>query len=103
MQFFKKIINKHTLSLASNAVMPIMGMITVSLLARNLSEPDFGKWILFLITFTVANFTRVGFLQTSVVKFYSGADYARQLNIAGSTWLLGIALTSEAIDKYQST
>ena len=90
----KKIINKHTLSLASNAVMPVVGMVTVSLLARNLSEQSFGEWILFLITFTLANLLRSGFLQTSMVKFYSGANEERALTIAGSTWYLGFALTS---------
>ena len=90
----KKIINKHTLSLASNAVMPIVGMVTVSLLARNLSKPEFGNWIFFLIIFTLANFFRSGFLQTSLVKFYAGANKERTLNVAGSTWVLGVVLTS---------
>jgi O-antigen/teichoic acid export membrane protein len=93
MDLLKKLINKHTLSLASNAVMPLVGMVTVSLLARNLSEADFGNWILFLITFTLANFFRSGFLQTSLVKFYSGASKERALNVVGSAWYLGFALT----------
>ncbi|MDF2431593.1 MAG: hypothetical protein JWP44_1224 [Mucilaginibacter sp.] len=94
MNFLKKLINKHTLSLASNAVMPVIGMVTVSLLARNLSGADFGNWTLFLITFTLANFFRTGFLQTSVVKFYSGASKERALNIVGSTWYIGFFLTA---------
>ncbi|MDB5139433.1 MAG: Polysaccharide biosynthesis protein [Mucilaginibacter sp.] len=94
MNFYKKLLNKHTLSLASNAVMPVIGMITVSLLARNLSGADFGNWTLFLITFTLANFFRTGFLQTSVVKFYSGASKERALNIVGSTWYIGFFLTA---------
>ncbi len=61
MDLKKKLLNKHTLSLASNAVMPVVGMVTVSLLARNLSGPDFGNWILFLITFTLATLFRSGF------------------------------------------
>ncbi|WP_428331025.1 lipopolysaccharide biosynthesis protein [Mucilaginibacter sp.] len=94
MSVFKKLINKHTLSLASNAVMPVVGMVTVSLLARNQSERDFGDWILFLITFTLANLFRSGFLQTSLVKFYSGASAERSSTVAGSTWYLGFALTA---------
>lgn len=86
--------NKHTLSLASNAVMPVMGMVTVSLLARNLSEPDFGNWILFLISFTIATLIRSGFLQTSMVKFLAGVSKERALNVAGSTWVLAFALTA---------
>jgi O-antigen/teichoic acid export membrane protein len=94
MGILKKLINKHTLSLASNAVMPVVGMVTVSMLARSLSVQDFGKWTLFLITFTLANFFRVGFLQTSLIKFYSGASKERAQNIVGSTWYLGFVLTS---------
>ncbi len=94
MDLLKKLLNKHTLSLASNAVMPVVGMVTVSLLARNLSEPDFGNWILFLITFTIATLIRSGFLQTSMVKFYAGVSKERALNVAGSTWILAFSLTA---------
>jgi O-antigen/teichoic acid export membrane protein len=92
MNLYKKFANKHTLSLASNAVMPVMGMVTISILARNLTKADFGSWIIFLITYTIANFFRSGFLQTSLVKFYAGASSERKLNIAGSTWFLGLAV-----------
>jgi O-antigen/teichoic acid export membrane protein len=94
MQSLKKIINKHTLSLASNAVMPIAGMVTVSMLARNLSTADFGDWILFLIAYTIANFSRSGFLQTSLIKFCSGESKERVLNVVGSTWILGFAMAA---------
>jgi O-antigen/teichoic acid export membrane protein len=94
MNFLKNLINKHTLSLASNAVMPIMGMVTVSLLARNLSKPDFGNWILFLISYTIVNFSRGGFLQTALVKFCTGADKKRVLNVVGSTWILGLTMAT---------
>ncbi|HEY5327383.1 MAG TPA: oligosaccharide flippase family protein [Mucilaginibacter sp.] len=93
MDLLKKIINKHTLALASNAVMPVVGMLTLSLLAHFLSKAAFGNWILFLITYTLSNFFRSGFLQTALVKFYSGAGQERALNVAGSTWFLGFALT----------
>jgi len=42
----------------------------------------------------LASFFRSGFLQTSLVKFYSGASRERALNVAGSTWFLGFVLTS---------
>ncbi len=94
MAIFKKLLNKHTLSLASNAVMPIVGMVTVSMLARNLSEPDFGNWILFLTIFTLANFFRIGFLQTPLIKFYAGASKERASVVVGSTWILSFFLTA---------
>ncbi|WP_295673237.1 oligosaccharide flippase family protein [uncultured Mucilaginibacter sp.] len=95
MQFLKKLVNKHTLSLASNAVMPIVGMVTVSLLARNFPDKEeFGYWILFLISFTLANFFRSGFQQTSLVKFYSGATEEKARTVVGSTWVIGLFLTA---------
>jgi len=94
MSLFKNLINKHTLSLASNAIMPVLGMAILSLLARFLTKTDFGDYIFFLIVFTLADTFRTGFLQTSLIKFYSGADAARATNIAGSAWLLGFILTS---------
>jgi len=94
MSITKKVLNKHTLSLASNAVMPVVGMVTISILARGMTSAAFGEWSFFLITFTLANLTRTGFLQTSLVKFYSGAEPAEAEKIAGSTWLLGFYVTA---------
>ncbi len=94
MAVFEKLLNKHTLSLASNAVMPVVGMVTVGLLARYMTKPDFSHWIIFLTTFTLANLFRSGFLQTSLVKFYSGADEDKAREIAGSTWYIAFILTS---------
>ncbi|MDB5087974.1 MAG: hypothetical protein JWR09_1968 [Mucilaginibacter sp.] len=94
MSIVKKLINKHTLSLASNAVMPVVGMVTISLLARSMSVEDFGDWSFFLITFTLANLTRSGFLQTSLVKFYAGASKDQAETVAGSTWFLGFVITA---------
>ena len=94
MAVFEKLLNKHTLSLASNAVMPVVGMVTVSLLARFMTPPDFGNWIIFLTTFTLANLIRSGFLQTSLVKFYAGASDVKAKEVAGSTWYIAFILTS---------
>jgi len=94
MAVFEKLLNKHTLSLASNAVMPVVGMVTVGLLARYMTKPDFSHWIIFLTTFTLANLFRSGFLQTSLVKFYSGADKDKAKEVAGSTWYIAFILTS---------
>jgi O-antigen/teichoic acid export membrane protein len=94
MPVLNKLINKHTLSLASNAVMPVVGMVTVGLLARYLSKPEFSQWILFLTTYTLATLFRSGFLQTSLVKFYTGGDEDQNKVVAGSTWYIGFILTS---------
>ncbi|NVM63202.1 O-antigen/teichoic acid export membrane protein [Mucilaginibacter sp. SG538B] len=93
MSLFKKLINKHTLSLATNAVLPVLGMVILSLLARRLSKPAFGNYVFFQIVFTLADTFRTGFLQTSVIKFYSGSTSERMKNISGSAWYLGFMVT----------
>src|SRR6202167_5781915 len=92
MPFFKNLINKHTLSLASNAIMPIVGMVTVAMLAHAL-KAELGNYVLFLMTFTLAGFFRTGFLQTALIKFYSGAPKERATTVVGSTWTVAILLT----------
>ncbi|AMR32675.1 hypothetical protein A0256_15215 [Mucilaginibacter sp. PAMC 26640] len=93
MSFIKKIINKHTINLASSAAMPLIGMLVLSILAHKLPEVDFGNYIFFLQTFLLADMFRTGFLQTSLVKFYAGAPKDRATNIAGSAWAVGFILT----------
>ncbi|AYL95850.1 oligosaccharide flippase family protein [Mucilaginibacter celer] len=94
MSLFKKLINKHTLSLATNAVLPVLGMVILSLLAHRLSKGAFGNYVFFLIIFTLADTFRTGFLQTSLIKFYSGSTPERMRNISGSTWYLGFLITT---------
>ena len=93
MSFLKKIINKHTINLASSAAMPLIGMLVLSQLTRRLPGPDFGNYIFFLQTFLLADMFRTGFLQTSLVKFYAGAPKERAMNVAGSAWSVGFILT----------
>lgn len=81
------------MSLVSNAAMPLIGMLVLSLMAHNLHKVDFGNYIFFLIVFTLADTFRSGFMQTSVVKFYAGADKKRAINIAGSAWSVGLIIT----------
>src|SRR3569833_968937 len=85
MSVSKKLVNKHTLSLASNAVMPVVGMVTVGLLARFLTVKDMSNWVLFLTTFNLANLFRSGFLQTSLVNYYSCAEEERTKVVAKTT------------------
>ncbi len=92
MSFLKNLVNKHTLSLASNAVMPVVGMVTVAILAHSLKD-ELGNYVLFLMTFTLANFFRTGFLQSALVKFYAGASKERAATVVGSTWFVAFFLT----------
>jgi O-antigen/teichoic acid export membrane protein len=92
MGVLKKLINKHTLSLASNAIMPVLGMAILALMARHLSKTDFGDYIFFLVIFTLADTFRTGFLQTSLIKYYAGTNPERAANVAGSAWYIGLTI-----------
>ena len=92
MGVLKKLINKHTLSLASNAIMPVLGMAILALMARHLSKPDFGDYIFFLVIFNLADTFRTGFLQTSLIKYYAGTNPERASNVAGSAWYIGLTI-----------
>lgn len=93
MGVLKKLINKHTISLASNAIMPVLGMVILALMARHLSRSDFGDYIFFLVIFNLADTFRTGFLQTSLIKYYAGTSPERSAIIAGSAWYIGLIIT----------
>jgi O-antigen/teichoic acid export membrane protein len=87
--------NNHFLSLISNAVIPGLGMLIFAILARSYSTKDqFGNWVIFQAIFTLADTFRTGFLQTSLIKFYAGADDARKSNIVGAAWYWGLLITA---------
>ncbi|RYU92054.1 lipopolysaccharide biosynthesis protein [Mucilaginibacter terrigena] len=85
-----KLVNKHTISLATSAAMPVIGMLVLSLMAHNLPAADFGNYIFLLITILLADTFRNGFVQTSLIKFYAGASKKRAVNVAGSAWYVGL-------------
>jgi O-antigen/teichoic acid export membrane protein len=97
MPLLKKLLNKHTTALATNAAMPLIGMLVLSLMAHNLPKVDFGNYIFFLMIFILGDLFRTGFLQTSLVRFYSGAHPERALNMAGSAWGVGFILTATIV------
>jgi O-antigen/teichoic acid export membrane protein len=97
MPLFKKLINKHTIALATNAMMPVIGMLVLSLMGHNLSKTDFGNYIFFLMIFILGDMFRSGFLQTSLVKYYSGATVDVAKNVVGSTWGVCFLLTATLI------
>lgn len=96
----KKFVNKHTISLATSAAMPVIGMLVLSLMAHNLPTADFGNYIFLLITILLADTFRNGFVQTSLIKFYAGTSKKKAVEVAGSAWYIGLmqALIFVAID-----
>jgi O-antigen/teichoic acid export membrane protein len=96
----KKLVNKHTISLATSAAMPVIGMLVLSLMAHKLSKAEFGNYIFLLVTILLADTFRNGFVQTPLIKFYAGAGKKRAFEVAGSAWYVGLvqALIFVAID-----
>ncbi|TGE28668.1 lipopolysaccharide biosynthesis protein [Hymenobacter metallicola] len=85
--------NRHVLSLAGNGVMAVFSVLTYSLLYRFLAPADMGNWVFFQFSFLLLDTFRTGLLQTALIKFYAGADEARQRSVAGAGWLLALLVT----------
>ncbi len=92
-----KLRNNHFLSFAGNVIVSGMGFCIYAVLAHNLSsKEEVGYWAFFIMNVTLAEIFRTGFLQNSLIKFYSGTDPRRSFNIAGSTWYIGFYITALA-------
>lgn len=85
--------NKHFLSLAGNGSMAVLSVITYGVLYRFLSADDMGNWIFFQFAFILIDSFRTGFLQTALIKFYSGEAEMRKAEVAGSVWYIAIIIT----------
>lgn len=84
--------NMHLQSLIANGLMSVFGMVTLSLLYRNLSVIDIGIYIFFLAILGLMDTLRSGFLTITFVKFFSGADEERGNAVAGSAWLIALII-----------
>ena len=89
--------NKHFLSLTANGTMAILAMITVALLLRYMSVTDVGYWFFFQTVFSLLDSCRTGFLQTALIKFYSGAPKKRAATVLGSMWYLSLVITGTIV------
>lgn len=85
--------NRHFLSLAGNGIMAVFGLLSNALLFRLLSEREMGSWLIYQSIFVLIDSFRTGFLQTALIKFYSGADEIRRTEIAGATWYISTIIT----------
>ncbi len=89
--------NAHFLSFLGNGLMAVFGFITLSILYRTLPVVDMGVYIFFMVIFGLVDITRAGFLTIAIVKFYSGTSDERQLEVAGSAWIIALVITGIAI------
>ncbi|MCF0055781.1 lipopolysaccharide biosynthesis protein [Dyadobacter sp. CY356] len=93
LELLQKLKNKHFLSLAGNGVMSVLGMLNMIILYRALSVASIGMWVFFLSILLLVDTFRSGFLTTAFIKFYAGASESRKLEVIGSTWFIGGAIT----------
>lgn len=96
--FLKKLRNNHILSFAGNIIMAGIGMLIYLLVAHNFkTREELGHWFMFIFNMiTLADVFRTGFLQNSLIKFYTGVSKSRAANIAGSAWYIGFWITMAA-------
>jgi len=86
--------NRHFLALISSVFMSASGLLIFVLLLRSMKINEMGYWIFFQTAFTLFDTFRAGFLQTALIKFYSGATKKRAAEVLGSVWLLATLITS---------
>lgn len=81
-------------SLIGNGSGAFLGLITLALLARWLPKEDFGRWTLFLTSYTLFDSVRMGLLLNALIRYTAGrpseADFRRWV---GATWQIGLAFT----------
>lgn len=85
--------NKNILALSGNVIISAFSLVTMSLLYRSLSKSDAGTWFFFLGIQSLAEAFRAGFLSTSTIKFYAGAEKDRAQSVLGSVWLIALGIT----------
>ncbi len=85
--------NIYFLSLAGNAIISVLGMLTYAVLSRALTLEGLGIWVFFTAVLGLLETVRSGFIVTAFIKFYSGTTPKRAQEVCGSVWYLSIVLT----------
>ena len=81
-------------SLLGNGTGAFLGLITLALLARWLPKEEFGKWTLFLTSYTLFETVRMGLLLNALIRYTAGIIAEEQFRRwVGATWQIGIAFT----------
>jgi O-antigen/teichoic acid export membrane protein len=93
--FYKQ--NVHIQSLMGNGLMAFIGMGSTALLYRGLPVVELGIYLFVLAVNSFMDTLRGGFLTITLIKFYSGETKERAAQVAGSSWVLGIAVTAAAV------
>ncbi len=79
--WFKNLLNKvqniYVISLASNVILAVLGLVTYAVLSRSLTLEAFGMWVFFTAVVGLLETIRSGFIVTAFIKFYSGTTPER--------------------------
>ncbi len=82
------------LSLAGNLLIALFGICSFALLARTLTTPEFGEWVLFIAAGSFVEMFRFGITNTALIRFLSGADDKARIQLTGSNALIGLLATT---------
>lgn len=81
-------------SLLGNGTGAFLGLVTLALLARWLPKEEFGKWTVFLTTYTLFETVRMGLLLNALIRYTAGMVSEEEFRRwVGATWQVGIAFT----------
>jgi len=85
-------------SLAGNGVGAVLGIGTIALQARTLTEADFGGWIIFITTFSLFEIIRSGLILNPVIRNMAAAkSEGEKTAIAGAAWQICAVFTVVAV------
>ncbi len=81
--------NNKFLSLASNGITAVLGLVRFGLIARVLPQEDLGIWTFFFMLFVLFEMVRTGLLSSVIVNKWGSADTDnRKSELTGAAWQL---------------
>lgn len=88
---FKNIFaNKHVQSGVTQVGASGIAVLSFMILARTLSQTDFGQWALYLTLLTFVDMIKTGIVQSALIKYSSGCSTEKKNELIGSSWLLNL-------------
>jgi O-antigen/teichoic acid export membrane protein len=85
--------NNNILSLLSNVSITVFGFVSFILLARTLSQLEFGYYLLYVTAATLIEMGRSGLTRIAIIRFISGATDREREETIGANWFISIVLT----------
>jgi O-antigen/teichoic acid export membrane protein len=85
-------LERNILSLSGNLVFAALGFVSFLILARSMSQADFGSFCLYLTAATFIDLFRFGLTRSAIVRYLAGAKGEERLHFLGSNTLIGLVL-----------